>query len=355
MSELRVLPGPMEELRLFEEKAGLLKWVASVDHKQIGVMYMVSSLGFFLVGGVEALLMRLQLALPENRLLSPEAYDQLFTLHGTTMIFLVTVPMLVGLGKLPCSAHDRGARHGLSATERPGLLVVPLRWFSSLLQHSGRKCARHGLVQLCSAQREAILFLAGRRLLGARAILDRHWYTLAGINLIVTIATLRAPGMTLKRLPLFAWMTAVNSFLIVFALPALNAAVVMLLIDRNYSAVLHRRCRRVAILWQHFFWSFGHPEVYIMVLPAFGIISEVIPVFSRKPIFGYGFVAGVHRGHWAVELRRLGAPHVCRRPRTSPSTSSLLPEAPSSPYPPVSRFSIGSRPCGVGPSALPPP
>ena len=317
MSEVRVLPGSMEELRLWEEKAGLLKWVASVDHKQIGVMYMVSSLGFFLIGGVEALLMRLQLALPENRLLSPEAYDQLFTLHGTTMIFLVTVPMLIGLGTylvpLMIGARDMVFPR-LNALGFWLFLFGGFLLYFSILAGNAPDMGWFSYAPLSEKPYSSLpgvdYWALGLFSIGIGTLST-------GINLIVTIATLRAPGMTLKRLPLFAWMTAVNSFLIVFALPALNAAVVMLLIDRN----LHARFFTAdaggsPILWQHFFWSFGHPEVYIMVLPAFGIISEVIPVFSQKPIFGYGFVAAstvaiglLSFGVWAHHMFAVGLGH----------------------------------------------
>ncbi len=136
------------------------------------------------------------------------------------------------------------------------------------------------------------------------------------INIIATVITLRAPGLTIRRLPLFVWMTFVTAILIILALPVLNAALVMLLIDRRLDAhFFQANGGGSAILWQHFFWTFGHPEVYIMALPAFGMISEVIPVFSRKPIFGYEFVAGVDGGHRHPELRRVGAPHVRRRAR----------------------------------------
>src|SRR5690242_15504659 len=270
----------------------LRRWLATVDHKEIGVLYMVTALVFFLVGGVEAMMMRAQLSLPGLTFLSPETYDQVFTMHGTTMIFLVVTPVLIGFGvylvPLMIGAGD--------------MAFPRLNAFTFWLQLCG------GLLLYCS------LFAGGapdagwfsyaplsERTYSPHAGLD-YWAlglllvggstVASAVNFIVTIARLRAPGMSIRRLPLFVWMTLVNSVLIVVALPALNAALIMLLSDRLLHASFFDPARGGSpILWQHYFWIFGHPEVYIMILPAFGMISEIIPVFSRKPIFGYGFVA----------------------------------------------------------------
>ncbi|HTU40950.1 MAG TPA: cytochrome c oxidase subunit I [Candidatus Aquilonibacter sp.] len=292
MSEVLVTPQSVEELDRFEKTAGMLSWLSSCDHKQIGILYLLTALGFFVVGGCEALLMRLQLAFANNHFLGPEAYDQLFTLHGTTMIFLVVMPTLLGLSVylLPLMI---GARD--MAFPRVNALSYWLLLFGGVFLYTSiffGNAPDMGWFSYAPLSEKPYSSLPGVDFWALGLLAIGIGTVTTGINLIVTTFTMRAPGLSMKRLPLFAWMTMVNSFLMVFALPVLNAALVMLLIDRN----LHARfftpdAGGSPILWQHFFWSFGHPEVYIMVLPAFGIISEVIPVFSRKPIFGYGFVA----------------------------------------------------------------
>ena len=292
MSEVLVTPQSVEELERFENNAGMLSWLSSCDHKQIGILYLLTALGFFIVGGCEALIMRLQLAFANNHLLGPEAYDQLFTLHGTTMIFLVVMPTLLGLSvyllPLMIGARDM-AFPRLNALSYWLLLFGGVFLYTSIFFGNAPDMGWFSYAPLSEKPYSSLpgvdFWALGLLAIGIGTVTT-------GINLIVTTFTMRAPGLSMKCLPLFAWMTMVNSFLMVFALPVLNAALVMLLIDRN----LHARfftpdAGGSPILWQHFFWSFGHPEVYIMVLPAFGIISEVIPVFSRKPIFGYGFVA----------------------------------------------------------------
>jgi cytochrome c oxidase subunit I len=275
------------------EREGLLAWVASVDHKQIGIMYMLAAAVFFGCGGLEALLMRVQLAVPNNHFLSPEAYNQIFTMHGTTMIFLVVVPLLIGMGTylvpLMIGARDmafpRLNAFGFWIFVFGGLLL----YFSFLA--GGAPAAGWfsyaPLSELPYSSSAGVDYWAlGLLAVGVGTVA-------AGINFIVTTLTLRAPGMTIRRLPLFVWMTLVNSVLIIMAIPIFNAALVMLLIDRQLNAHFFTPASGgSALLWQHYFWAFGHPEVYIMVLPAFGIISEVIPVFSRKPIYGYEFIAG---------------------------------------------------------------
>ena len=293
MSEIEIVPSQIERLERFEAHAGMLKWVASVDHKQIAVLYMLTSLFFFLVGGVEALLMRWQLARPENHFLSPEAYNQLFTLHGTTMIFLVAVPGLLAFGNyfipLQIGARDI-AFPRLNAMSYWLFLFGGILLYGSILAGNAPDMGWFSYAPLSERPYSSLggvdYWALGLLVIGIGTVST-------AINFLVTIAAMRAPGMALKRLPLFTWMSGVNSFLIIFAFPALNSALFMLLIDRN----LHGRFFVASgggspILWQHIFWNFGHPEVYIMILPAFGIISEVIPVFSRQPIFGYGFVAG---------------------------------------------------------------
>lgn len=295
---------------------GWYRWVASVDHKQIGIMYLFVVLCFLLVGGVEAMLMRIQLAVPNNHFLSPDVYDQLFTLHGTTMVFLVVMPLGLGLAvymvPLMIGARDM-------ALPRLNALSFWLTAFGGLLLYMSVATGHAppaGWFSYPPLSEQPYSYYPGMDywLLGLLTIGVGTLTT--AINLIVTIFTLRAPGLTIRRLPLFVWMMLVDAFMIIFALPVLNAALVMLLADRQLGAHFFKPDSfGSAILWQHFFWGFGHPEVYIMIVPAWGIISEVIPVFSRKPIFGYTFVAMstvaialLSFGVWAHHMFTMGLP-----------------------------------------------
>ncbi len=271
---------------------GLFSWVSSTDHKKIAIMYFVAGFAFFLLGGLEALVMRTQLARPNEHLLTPEAYNQLFTMHGTTMIFLVLVPVLIGFSTyfapLMIGAKDMIFPR-LNAFSFWAFLFGGLLLYFSFLAGGGPDAGWFSYAPLSekpySFTRGLDYWALGLLTIGVGTVS-------AGINLIVTIFNLRVEGMTIRRLPLFVWMVLVNSFVIVLALPALNAALVMLLLDRLLQASFFTPATGgTPILWEHTFWIFGHPEVYIMILPAFGIISEVVPVFSRKPIFGYGFLA----------------------------------------------------------------
>jgi cytochrome c oxidase subunit 1/cytochrome c oxidase subunit I+III len=301
-----------------EEKfGGLYGWVATVDHKRIGILYLLTTLFFFMVGGVEALLMRLQLAWPNNTFISPDAFGQLFTMHGTTMIFLVVMPTLIGLANylvpLMIGARDM-AFPRLNAL---GYWMLP---FGGLLLHysllTGGAPAV-GWFSYAPLSETAYASTSGTDYWGLALLVVGIGSVAASINLIATILTLRAPGLTIRRLPLFVWMVFINSFLVILALPFLNAAIVMLFIDRHLGAHFFLPSHGgSAVLWQHFFWAFGHPEVYIMVLPAFGIISEIVPVFARRPIFGYEFVAGstvaialLSFGVWAHHMFAVGLGH----------------------------------------------
>ncbi len=271
---------------------GLYGWITSLDHKQIGIMYLIATFVFFIVGGVEALLMRTQLAVPNNTFLSPEVYNQLFTMHGTTMIFLVVMPMLIGLATYVVPLQV-GARD--IAYPRMNALSLWLLVFGGLLlyfSYLAGGAPDAGWFSYAPLSEKPYTTTTGVDYWILGLLATGIGTIAAAINLIVTILALRAPGMRMTRLPLFTWMVLVNSVLILCALPVLNASLVMLLIDRQLNAHFFApQGGGSAILWQHFFWAFGHPEVYIMVLPAFGIISEVIPVFSRKAIYGYEFVA----------------------------------------------------------------
>ena len=271
---------------------GLLQWISSVDHKMIGIMYLLIALIFFLMGGAEALLMRIQLAQPVNHFLTPEAYDQIFTMHGTTMIFLVAMPAVLGFAvyftPLMIGANEmafpRMNSFSLWITFFGGLLL-----YFSFLAGGGPDAGWFNYAPLneknYSSSNGIDYYAMGLLLTGIGSVTT-------SINLIVTILHYRVKGMKLNMLPLFVWMVFVNSFLLIAAFPSLNAALAMLLLDRQFQAHFFNTANGgSALLWQHLFWIFGHPEVYIVILPPFGILSEVFPVFSRKPIFGYAFVA----------------------------------------------------------------
>jgi cytochrome c oxidase subunit I len=269
-----------------------LAWLSTVDHKRIGVLYMLTALVFFIIGGVEALFIRLQLAVPNNDFLHPDTFNKLFTLHGTTMIFLVAMPALFGFVNyvlpLQIGARDmafpRLNAFGFWCVPFGGILLhfsilaggaPAVGWFSYAPLSETPYSSTPGIDYWAVA-----LFVLG---LGTISF---------AINTIATVISCRGPGMTMRRLPLFTWMNFINSFLILIALPVLNAGLAMLLIDRQLDGHFFLPFRGgSAVLWQHIFWAFGHPEVYIVVIPAFGMVSEIIPVFSRKPIFGYEFVA----------------------------------------------------------------
>lgn len=297
------LPQPLPNIF---EPHGLLAWVASVDHKQIGIMYLLASLLFFLVGGTEALLMRIQLARPENTFLSPQTYNEIFTMHGTTMIFLVVVPVLLGFATylVPLMIGGRDMAYPrLNALSFWVFLFGGLLLYFSFIGGGGPAAGGAGGAGsgapaagwfAYAPLTEQPYSLSHGQDYWALGLLGLGVGTLAaGINFIATILTQRAEGMKLSRVPLFVWMVLVNAFIILFAMPPLNASLVMLLADRLLNANFFMPAAGgSAILWQQYFWAFGHPEVYIMILPAWGMISEIIPVFSRKPIFGYEFVAG---------------------------------------------------------------
>lgn len=271
---------------------GLLQWISTVDHKMIGIMYLLVALLFMLIGGVEALLMRIQLAEPLNHFIGPETYDQFFTMHGTTMIFLVAMPAVFGFAvyftPLMIGANEmafpRLNAFSLWMTLLGGMLLYfsflaggapDAGWFNYAPLNEKNYSINPGIDYYCMG-----LLLAG---IGS---------VTTSVNLIVTVLHYRVKGMTLNKLPLFVWMVFVNSFLLLAAFPALNAALSMLLLDRQFGAhFFNTASGGSALLWQHLFWIFGHPEVYIVILPPFGILSEIFPVFSRKPIFGYSFVA----------------------------------------------------------------
>jgi cytochrome c oxidase subunit I len=270
---------------------GLLRWVTTVDHKDIGILYLVTTLVFFGLGGLEALLIRVQLAVPGNTFLTPDAYDAVFTMHGTTMIFLVVMPMLLGFANyivpLQIGALDM-AFPRLNAMSYWLLLFGGLLLYFGFLPGTPPNTGWFSYAPLS----ERPYTLQPNVDYWALGLLVTSFGTIAtGVNLLVTIVKMRAPGMTWFRMPVFTWMSLVTAFLILAAIPSLTAAQIMLLFDRYLGAhFFDAASGGDPILYEHLFWYFGHPEVYIMALPAFGIMSEVVPVFSRKPIFGYGAI-----------------------------------------------------------------
>ena len=286
------IPEDKEPLPSLKTGRGKLLWIASTDHKQLGIMYLWLALFFFVIGGLEAMAIRAQLALPNNDLISPELYNQIFTMHGTTMIFLVLMPAMIGLATylIPLMiganemAFPRLNAFSLWMTCLGGMLLY-FSFFAGGAPNAGWFNYAPLSENNYSSTNGVDYFLVGLILTGIGSIG-------AGLNFITTILTLRSPDIKLNMLPLFVWMMLVNAFLMLAAFPLLNAGLFMMLIDRQFDAHFFiPSTGGSAILWQHFFWAFGHPEVYILALPAFGIISEVIPVFSRKPIYGYKFVA----------------------------------------------------------------
>ena len=294
---LKDLPRPQIVAReVPRRRKAWIDWVATVDHKKIGIMYMVTAFVFFLVGGIEALLIRIQLGAPDNTFLTPEKYNQLFTMHGTTMIFLFVVPMMAGFGNyfvpLMIGARDM-AFPRLNALSYWLFLFGAIVLYVSLFFNPPEAgwtsyTPLSSLAYSPSGGIDAWIFMI--HLTGLSSLLG-------AINFYVTIANMRAPGMGWGRLPLFVWAILTFAVLLILALPTIAAAVTMLLTDRHFGTHFFDPSQGGSpLLWQHLFWFFGHPEVYIMILPGFGIISEVLPVFSRKPIFGYKAIAAATVG-----------------------------------------------------------
>jgi cytochrome c oxidase subunit 1 len=268
------------------------EWMTTVDHKKIGCMYIALGTIYFIVGGVEALLIRVQLATPNERVLSPSQYDQIFTMHATTMIFLFFIPVMAGFANyffpLMIGARDM-AFPRLNAFGFWMLLFGGLFLNSSFLFGGTPNAGWFAYAPLTevaySPGRNMDFWAAGLTLLGISSIAG-------AINVIVTTLKMRCPGMRFNNLPLFVWSTLVQNFLLLFALPSLTTAALLLLFDRHLgTSFFEAENGGDPLLYQHLFWAFGHPEVYILILPVFGMVSEIYPVFSRKPIFGYIFVA----------------------------------------------------------------
>jgi cytochrome c oxidase subunit 1 len=273
----------------------LHEWVITVDHKKLGLMYIGSALLFLVIGGIEAAIMRIQLAVPHGRFVSPEVFNRMFTMHGTTMIFFVAMTVLFGFG----------------------IYLVPLMIGTRDMAFP-RLNAWGFWMALFGGGLLYFSFLGGDGLYGAGSAPDVGWWAYApltstafsrghstdywtvallvagfgtvatAVNLVTTIVTMRCPGMTLAKMPLLCWMYLVMSAMLLFTITPLTAAQLMLMVDRYLGGhFFDTQAGGSAVIWMHFFWIFGHPEVYVLIIPAFAFISEIVPVFSRKPIFGY--------------------------------------------------------------------
>jgi cytochrome c oxidase subunit 1 len=275
-------------------------WVTTVDHKRLGLLYITYSLVFLFLGGIEAAAMRLQLIAPHAGFVSPQVFNRLFTLHGTTMIFFVVMPLVFGFANylvpLMIGARDmafpRLNAFSFWVTAFGGMLL-----YFSLVGANGLYGAGNApdVGWFAYAPLTSQTFSPGH---------STDFWTLSllvsgigsigtAINLITTTVCMRCPGMTLKRMPLFVWLNLVMAGLVILAVSPLSAAQLMLLVDRYLGGhFFDTQAGGSAVIWMHFFWIFGHPEVYVLVLPAFAVVSEIIPVFSRKPIFGYAVMVG---------------------------------------------------------------
>jgi cytochrome c oxidase subunit 1 len=272
---------------------GILEWITTTDHKKIGIMYLVFTVLFFIIGGVLALLVRTQLAWSDNTFLSQHQYNQFFTMHASTMLFLFVIPVGAGFGNYLLPLMIGAKDMAYPRINALSLWLIPLAaifMFSSFFVEGG--AAKSGWTEYAPMTLKTFspgngtdLWILGVQILGISSVGG-------GINFLVTTMTMRAPGMTLARMPIFVWMIVVTSVLVVFATPVLASVLTMLFFDRNLGThFFDPREGGNPLLYQQLFWFYSHPAVYIMILPAMGIVSEVLPVFSRKPLFGYKAVA----------------------------------------------------------------
>jgi cytochrome c oxidase subunit I len=299
----------------------LYRWVATVDHKRLGLMYIVTALVFMVIAGLMASVIRMQLAFPNNHVVGPETFNRLFTMHGTTMVFLVGMPFIAGFSNylvpLMIGARDM-------AFPRLNAFGYWIFLFGGLLLYfsyiGGGGLSGHGSApdvgwfayapltsKAFSRGASTDFWILGILVAGIGSVAS-------SLNVIVTTISMRCPGMTLTRMQMFVWVMLVDAWLIVIAIPPLTAAQVMLLIDRFLGGnFFNTQAGGSAVLWQHFFWIFGHPEVYVLIFPAFAILSEVIPIFSRKPLFGRPAMVGavvaigfISLGVWAHHMFAVG-------------------------------------------------
>lgn len=297
-----------------DKSTGWLSWIATVDHKRIGILYGVTAFAFFLLGGIEATIVRLQLAVPNNTLVDPNTYNQLFTTHALTMIFLAIMPMGVAFFNfvvpLQIGARDV-AFPRLNALSYWiflfGGIFLNIGWIIQAAPDGGWFAYTPNSSRLFNPGPGMDFYVLGLQILGVASVAG-------ALNFIVTIINLRAPGMSLMRMPVFTWMTLVVAILLVTAMPVIAIALIELTFDRFFGTnFFNAAAGGDPLLWQHLFWLFGHPEVYILILPAMGIVSEVLPTMARKPLFGYpvvvfsGIVIGfMSWGVWAHHMFATG-------------------------------------------------
>ncbi len=294
----------------------LADWLSSTDHKIIGHMYLITSFFFFLCAGVMALIMRIQLLGPDDHFVSDQQYNELFTMHGTLMLLLFATPLFIGFANELMPLQIGAPDVAFPAAQPAELLPVHLRRPdpAGQLPHPGR-VGLVRLVRLLPADQRALLARASAPTCGSWAWCCPGFGTiLGGVNFVTTIFCMRAPGMTMFRMPMFTWNALLTSMLVLMAFPVLAAALLVLEIDRRLGAHVFDASSGGAILWQNLFWFFGHPEVYILALPFFGIATEIMPVFSRKPLFGYKTliaatiaIAGLSMTVWAHHMFTTGA------------------------------------------------
>ena len=293
---------------------GIWSWITTVDHKRLGLMYGVSAFFFFLLGGLEALIIRAQLVRPDNDVVGAARYNELFTMHGTTMIFLAVMPLSVAffnyIMPLQIGARDV-AFPRMNAFSfwlfLAGAIMLNVSWFFNEAPNQGWYGYSPLTDKAWNPTHAVDFWVLGLQILGVSSMLG-------AFNFIVTVLNMRAPGVTLMRMPIFSWTTLIVSVIIVMAFPAITVALILLMMDRFVgTGFFATAAGGDPLLWQHLFWVFGHPEVYILILPAFGVISEIIPTFSRKPLFGYAVmvyatatIAFLGFGVWAHHMFTTG-------------------------------------------------
>jgi cytochrome c oxidase subunit 1 len=274
---------------------GVWSWFTTIDHKKIAIMYGTTAICFFIAGGIEALLIRIQLASPNGTFLSADAYNQMFTMHGTTMVFLLGMPIAAAFGNylVPLMIGARDV-----AFPRMNMLGFWIFLFGGLFLYSSfliGDAPNGGWVNYAPLNSAPMTkgFLPGHGpdFWAVGIIMLGIGSVATAVNFIVTVLNMRAPGMTLMRMPVFVWMMLVVAFLTLFAMPPVTAALIQVYMDRNFdSNFFNAAAGGDPLLYQHLFWIFGHPEVYILILPGMGIVSEILPVFARKPLFGYAVI-----------------------------------------------------------------
>ncbi|MGC2659606.1 MAG: cytochrome c oxidase subunit I [Bryobacteraceae bacterium] len=312
---------PHEKPSEFSFSETFYAWVATVDHKRLGLMYIGTGLLFFVIAGIMASVIRLQLAFPNQHVVSPETFNRLFTMHGTTMVFLVGMPILAGFANylvpLMIGARDM-AFPRLNAFGYWiflfGALILYFSYFGANGLSGAGSAPDVGWFAYAPLTERAFSRGASTDYWAVGILVAGLGTIASAINVIVTVFCMRCPGMTLARMPLFVWLMLVDSWLILIALPPLSACQIMIMIDRYLGGhFFDTQAGGSAILWQHFFWIFGHPEVYILIFPGWASVSETIPVFSRKPMFGRQAMVGasvsigfISLGVWAHHMFAVG-------------------------------------------------